>query len=211
MVYSADHGLALGSHGLLGKQNVYEHSMRCPLVVRGPGIPANTSTMAMTYLLDLYRTFCGYAKVDVPEGVDGYDLRSVFEGSQKSVRNSVFLAYQDKMRTIRDGQLKLHVYPEINYRLLFDLESDPLEMGNLAENPDHANDVERLIGEMKRWQKKLGDTVSLSTDNPKPKAINLTGKPRILDRWQPQWIREKYFGGRDSPESDTTSSKKRKP
>ncbi|MEO1993162.1 MAG: sulfatase-like hydrolase/transferase, partial [Pirellulales bacterium] len=197
VVYSADHGLALGSHGLLGKQNVYEHSMRCPLVVRGPGIPANTSTMAMTYLLDLYRTFCGYAKVDVPEGVDGYDLRSVFEGSQKSVRNSVFLAYQDKMRTIRDGQLKLHVYPEINYRLLFDLESDPLEMGNLAENPDHANDVERLIGEMKRWQKKLGDTVSLSTDNPKPKAINLTGKPRILDRWQPQWIREKYFGGRD--------------
>ena len=211
VVYSADHGLALGSHGLLGKQNVYEHSMRCPLVVRGPGIPANTSTMAMTYLLDLYRTFCGYAEVDVPEGVDGYDLRSVFEGSQKSVRNSVFLAYQDKMRTIRDGHLKLHVYPEINYRLLFDLKSDPLEMGNLAENPDHANDVERLIGEMKRWQKKLGDTVSLSTDNPKPKAINLTGKPRILDRWQPQWIREKYFGGRDSPESGTTSSKKRKP
>ena len=48
---------------------------------------------------------------------------------------------------------------------------------------------------MKRWQKKLGDTVSLSTDNPKPKAINLTGKPRILDKWQPQWIREKYFWG----------------
>ena len=66
-------------------------------------------------------------------------------------------------------------------------------MGNLAENPDCANDVERLIGEMKRYRK-LGDTVSLSTDNPKPKAINLTGKPRILDRWQPQWIREKYFG-----------------
>ena len=185
-------------------------SIQCVVVTGLRRHPCKYFCQWRCYLLDLYRTFCGYAKVDVPEGVDGYDLRSVFEGSQKSVRNSVFLAYQDKMNHTR-WALKLHVYPEINYRLLFDLESDPLEMGNLAENPDHANDVERLIGEMKRWQKKLGDTVSLSTDNPKPKAINLTGKPRILDKWQPQWIREKYFGGRDSPDSNTTSSKKRKP
>ncbi len=46
VVYAADHGLAVGSHGLLGKQNLYEHSMRCPLIVRGPGIPQGSTDAA---------------------------------------------------------------------------------------------------------------------------------------------------------------------
>ena len=209
VVYAADHGLALGSHGLLGKQNVYEHSMSCPLVVRGPGIPGNTSTMAMTYLLDLYRTLCGYAGVEVPVGVDGYDLRFVFEGTQKSVRDSVFLAYQDKMRTIRQKNLKLHVYPEINYQLLFDLEADPLEMTNLAKNPDRSSDIERLVCEMKAWQQRLGDTLPLTVETPKQKEIDLTGRSRLPDKWQPKWIRDKYFGGSDTPDSLGNPAKKR--
>jgi arylsulfatase A-like enzyme len=208
VVYAADHGLALGSHGLLGKQNVYEHSMSCPLVVRGPGIPKNTSTMAMTYLLDLYRTLCGYAGVEVPEGVDGHNLRSVFEGTQESVRSSVFLAYQDKMRTIRHKDLKLHVYPEINYRLLFDLEADPLEMTNLAEDPARASDIDRLLGEMKAWQQRLGDTLPLTVETPLQKEIDLTGRARLPDRWQPKWIRDKYFGGREAPDLQRTPAKK---
>ena len=207
VVYTADHGLALGSHGLLGKQNVYEHSMGCPLVVRGPGIPAGQSTSALTYLLDLYPTLCGYAGVEVPEGIDGHDLRPVFEGDQEKVRESIFLAYQDKMRTVRDNTLKLHVYPEINYQLLFDLEADPLETTNLAENPEQAEEVNRLVGEMERWQKRLGDTLPLSVENPKPKAINLTGSLRVLDRWQPKWIRDKYFGGRGAADSVPATNK----
>ena len=209
VVYTADHGLALGSHGLLGKQNVYEHSMRCPLVVRGPGIPAGQSTSALTYLLDLFPTLCGYAGVGVPEGIDGHDLRPVFEGTQENVRESIFLPYQEKMRTIRDNALKLHVYPEIDYQLLFDLEADPLEMTNLAENPERSEDVNRLVAQMKQWQQRLGDTLPLSVENPKPKEINLTGSPRVLDRWQPKWIREKYFGGRDAPEAVPAFNNKR--
>ena len=209
VVYTADHGLALGSHGLLGKQNVYEHSMRCPLVVRGPGIPAGQSTSALTYLLDLFPTLCGYAGVEVPEGIDGHDLRPVFEGTQENVRESIFLPYQEKMRTIRDNALKLHVYPEIDYQLLFDLEADPLEMTNLAENPERSEDVNRLVAQMKQWQQRLGDTLPLSVENPKPKEINLTGSPRVLDRWQPKWIREKYFGGRDASEAVPAFNNKR--
>ncbi len=208
VVYTADHGLALGSHGLLGKQNVYEHSMGCPLVVRGPGIPAGQSTSALTYLLDLYPTLCGYAGVEVPEGIDGHDLRPVFEGTQENVRESIFLAYQDKMRTIRHDALKLHVYPEIDYQLLFDLEADPLEMTNLAVEPERSKDVKRLLAQMKQWQQRLGDTLPLSVENPKPKGINLTGSSRVLDRWQPKWIRDKYFGGRDAPEAVLPNSKK---
>ena len=210
IVYTADHGLALGSHGLLGKQNVYEHSMGCPLVIRGPGIPAGQSTTALTYLLDLYPTLCGYAGIGVPESVDGHDLRPVFEGIQESVRDTVFLAYQDKMRTVRDNHLKLHVYPEINYQLLFDLEADPLEMTNLAKKPERANDVDRLISQMRGWQERLGDTLPLTVEDPSPKKLDLTGRPRLPDRWQPKWIRDKYFGGSESTDSEATSKKERK-
>ena len=55
VVFSADHGLSVGSHGLLGKQSVYEHAMGCPLVIAGPGIPKGSSP-ALTYLLDLMPT-----------------------------------------------------------------------------------------------------------------------------------------------------------
>ena len=50
IVYAADNGLALGSHGLLGKQNVFEHSMLTPLILAGPGVPKGKSTAAFTYL-----------------------------------------------------------------------------------------------------------------------------------------------------------------
>jgi hypothetical protein len=113
------------------------------------------------------------------------------------------------MRTIRDNALKLHVYPEIDYQLLFDLEADPLEMTNLAENPERSEDVNRLVAQMKQWQQRLGDTLPLSVENPKPKEINLTGSPRVLDRWQPKWIREKYFGGRDASEAVPAFNNKR--
>ena len=71
IIYASDHGLALGSHGLLGKQSLYEHSMRSPLILAGPGIPAGRSTAAFTYLFDLFPTICALAGVKPPAGLAG--------------------------------------------------------------------------------------------------------------------------------------------
>jgi arylsulfatase A-like enzyme len=114
IIYTADHGLALGSHGLLGKQSVYEHSMKSPLIVAGPGVPRGT-TDAFTYLLDLFPTICGAAGAAVPEGVAGHDLAPLWSGRKKAVRDSVFLPYTDQMRAVRDRRWKLIVYPQINH------------------------------------------------------------------------------------------------
>lgn len=80
IVYAADHGLAMGSHGLLGKQSVYEHSMRCPLIVAGPGVPRGRETRAFTYLFDLYPTLAGLAGVAGPPNLAGSDLRPLWTG-----------------------------------------------------------------------------------------------------------------------------------
>lgn len=193
VVYAADHGLAMGSHGLLGKQSVYEHSMRSPLIVAGPGVPAGKSSQAMTYLLDLYPTLCDLAAVPAPPGLDGHSLRPVWGGRAERVRESVFLPFQKEMRAVSDGRWKLIRYPRINHAQLFDLEGDPDEIHDLTGSANHAAHVERLTALMKDWQRRAGDTLPLASDNPKPKEIDLTGRERKPDQWQPEWIRRKYF------------------
>jgi len=192
VVYAADHGLALGSHGLLGKQSVYEHSMRAPLIVAGPGVPHGESR-AMTYLLDLYPTLCDFLAVEAPSGLEGSSLRPIWQGRARKVRDSVFLPFQNLMRAVSDGRWKLIRYPQIDHAQLFDLESDPDEVRSLADRPGQKERIERLTALMAEWQRRVGDTQPLSVDNPKPKHVDLTGTKRVPDQWQPEWIRKKYF------------------
>ena len=53
VIYTADHGIAVGRHGLMGKQNLYEHSWRVPFIVSGPGIKAGTRAKGNHYLLEI--------------------------------------------------------------------------------------------------------------------------------------------------------------
>ena len=198
VVYTADHGLAMGSHGLLGKQNVYEQSMRCPLILNGPGIPKGKSSNAFTYIHDLYATLCDFAGIDAPDGIDSQSLKPIMDGRAAGIRESLFLPFQDNQRAVRDGKWKLHVYPKINHRLLFDLSTDPHEMNNLAADPAHQLDVERMQSLMESWRTRLDDPYPLSVDNPEPKEPEYDNSKRVLDVWQPKWIRDKYFGGRDN-------------
>jgi arylsulfatase A-like enzyme len=193
VIYAADNGLAMGSHGLLGKQNIYEHSQRVPLIIGGPGVPKGQSTHALTYLVDVPATILRLASVDAPGALDGQDLAPLWSGQKKQLRDTLFLAYTNLMRSVRDHRYKLIRYPQIGYTQLFDLESDPDELNNLAETPGQAERVERMMKSIERWQKDLGDTQPLSAANPKPKHIDMTGTPRKPDPWQPAWIVDKYF------------------
>ncbi len=193
VVYTADHGLAVGSHGLLGKQSLYEHSMQAPFIVRGPDVPPGSSTDSMTYLLDLLPTFVNIAGGKLPDGLDGVDLAPVWRGERTKTRDSIFLSYLGLMRSVRDERWKLIRYPPINHTQLFDLENDPHEMSNLANDPAQADRIERMTGMIRDWQAKLGDNQELTVTNPRSKEIDLTGRERVPDRWQPMWLIEKYW------------------
>jgi len=194
IIFASDQGLALGSHGLLGKQNVYEHSMRSPMVIAGPGIPAGQSVEAFTYLLDLHPTLCELAGVAPAEDLEGQSLRPLWGKRQARIRDTVFLPYLNLMRAVRDDRWKLICYPPTNHRQLFDLRNDPEERVNLAGDPDRAADVHRLLGHLRTWQDRVGDTQPLTTNRPAPLIRDLTGLNREPDGWQPRWIVEKYFG-----------------
>jgi arylsulfatase A-like enzyme len=167
IVYSADHGLAMGSHGLMGKQSLYEHSMKAPLIFAGPGINRGESD-ALVYLLDIFPTVCDLVGAAMPEGLDGRSLKSVIEGHEPSVRTTLFTTYRDVQRAIRDDRWKLIRYPQINRTQLFDLKSDPDERDDRSESPAEAQRVRTMLDMLADWQKELGDPLPLTSENPKP-------------------------------------------
>lgn len=173
VIFTSDHGLAIGSHGLLGKQNLYDHSMRPPLLMTGPGVPTGKKSPALVYLFDLFPTAAELCAVKLPDGVEGKSLVPLMAGREEKVRDVVFGAYRQFQRCVRTDRWKLIRYPDINHTQLFDLAADPDEMTDLAADPKHATTANELMALLKKQQKEYGDTLPLSTDKPAPFQIEL--------------------------------------
>ncbi len=173
VVFAADNGLAVGSHGLLGKQNLYEHSMRVPLIIGGPGLPAGRRADAMCYLFDLFPTLCELAGLETPKSVEGRSLVPVLKKEQPRHRDAIFTAYRNIQRSVNDGRFKLIRYPHINRSQLFDLQNDADELRDLSEDAPLKVKREELMARLVALQKEFGDKQSLSTDRPAPMEIPL--------------------------------------
>ena len=137
VVFTSDHGLAVGSHGLMGKQNLYEHSTRVPLLIVGPGIEAGSVCEQPVYLHDLVPTIADWARIDAPEFSEGKSLVGLLNGTSEQGRESIYTAYKKVQRAIRVGRWKLIHYPAIGRTQLFDLQNDPQETTDLSDHPDH--------------------------------------------------------------------------
>ena len=198
VIYTADHGLAMGSHGLLGKQSIYEHSMKCPLIICGPEVPAGQSTEEFSYVHDLYSTVLGLAGLEPPKLIDAKDLQPVMEGKEPG-HPYVFLPFQNHQRAIRVGNLKMSVFPKINHREIFDLEKDPDELHPLADGAS-SFPSKHLESWLETARIRYTDKAPLKVENPAPKEAVYDNSNRSMDIWQPKWIREKYFGGRTEPD-----------
>lgn len=182
VVFTSDHGLALGRHGLFGKQNLYEHSMRPPLLFAGPSIPKGKTSDALCYLFDILPTVCDWTHVAMPKGVDGKSLAPIVAGKATKVRDTVFLAYRDVQRSIRDARWKLIRYPHINKSQLFDLRSDLDELHDLAADRKQAEQLKRMTTLLVAAQKQADDKQPLSTDKPAPLQIALVEGPAFADK-----------------------------
>lgn len=169
IVFSADQGISIGSHGLLGKQNLYDHATKSPLVFAGPGIPQGHSD-ALIYLLDIYPTVCDLVGAPLPQGIDGISAKSLIEGKTKSLRPELFFSYMAVQRAIRDDRWKLIRYPQVNVTQLFDLQHDPDELHNLAAEPAQAGRVRDMLTRLKSLQQHFGDDLPLTVENPQPAA-----------------------------------------
>lgn len=155
-IFAGDNGLAVGQHGLMGKQNVYQHSVNIPLLMAGPSIPQGKTTKAFCYTTDLFPTLCELTGTEIPTGLDGASLAPLLKGEAEQVRETMHFQYRDFQSAIRKGNNKLISYQVDGKQTLqlFDLAADPWEMENLAER-DTAKAAE-LLTELEAWDKEYG-------------------------------------------------------
>lgn len=153
VVFAGDNGLALGQHGLMGKQNVYDHSVRVPLIVAGPGLAAGQRRTGLCYLLDVYPTLCELAGLPVPPSVEG---KSLVKGKG---REEVYYAYRNFQRGIRHNDWKLISYNVSGQRTvqLFDMKNDPWETVNLADKPRQSGQLDSLNRRLRQQMESTGD------------------------------------------------------
>jgi arylsulfatase A-like enzyme len=167
IIYTGDHGLAIGSHGLFGKQNVYEHSASIPLLMSGPGIPRGGRSDALVYGFDVFPTLCSLLNITPPDTIEGKSLDGILTDREQNVRDSSFHTYvhYDKgeapktQRAVNDGRWK-YIRFEVSgqtHVLLFDLKNDPDEIQNLAQDSAGAKELPRLEKLARRWRSDLGE------------------------------------------------------
>lgn len=164
IVYTADHGMAIGRHGLQGKQNLYEHTWRVPYIVKGPGIKPGRA-QGNIYLLDSLSTICDLADIKAPKTSEGKSFKPVLMGAKATVRDVLYGSYcggtKPGMRAVRQGDWKLIKYD------VMDGEVRETQLFNLADNPHE------FIAQHK--SRKLA---ALSGANPAKQQTNLAGDPK---------------------------------
>ncbi len=160
--YTADHGLACGNHGLIGKQSLYDHSTRSPLIVIGPDIPKGSTIEADVYLQDIMPTALELAGVEKPEYVEFSSLLDLAKGERKtSSYDAIYGCYTKLQRSIRKDGYKLIIYPKVPQVLLYDLNNDPKEMYDISDREPEK--VKALFTDLLALQKKLDDSLELQT------------------------------------------------
>ncbi len=162
--FTADHGLAIGEHGLMGKQNMFEHSLRVPLMVVGPGVEKDKRIDTRVYLQDVMPTSLELAGAEIPEHVQFQSLRPLLDGKNDGARDAIYGAYLTGQRAVVVGDYKLILYPKAKKALLFNVKTDPHEMKDiLLQNKEQAKKLfARLLG----LQKETGDTFDLKAVYP---------------------------------------------
>ena len=161
IIFTADQGLAVGHHGLMGKQNMFEHSLRPPLIVAGPGIPHDQRIDIPVYLQDVMPTTLELAGVSVPQQVEFKSLLPLIRGERRFQYDAISGAYRPKMqRMILENDFKLIYYPAIDKTLLFHLTDDPFEMHDLADQPQYAARCEEMARKLHQVQHGMQDPLS---------------------------------------------------
>ena len=166
--FTADHGLGVGRHGLLGKQNLYDHSVRVPFMVVGPGVAKGKKDATKIYLQDAMATALELAGAPDRGFVDFKSLRPrILEGKDIKPYEAIYGGYLGVARSVVWKDHKLILYPKLKVAKLFDLAADPHEMKDLAADPSKKALMKQMFIELRKLQQQMGDKVELASVYPK--------------------------------------------
>lgn len=151
IVFTGDNGLAVGSHGLMGKQNHYDHSVRVPLIVVDSDLEGGVQNASYVYLLDIFPTLCDMIGAPIPSSVEGESFADLVGVDELGGRKSLYFAYNDLLRSVKKDGYKLIEYRNCAEETqLFDLSKDPYETKNIANSPEQSCQQEEILEELRQ-------------------------------------------------------------
>ncbi len=166
IIFTSDHGLAMGNHGLMGKQSLYDHSIRVPFVVVGPDVPKGAVIDANIYLQDAMATALDIGGVKKPDYLAFNSVLPFIRGERTaSYYPAVYGGYRTHQRMIRKDGFKLIVYPNLGTSLLFDVNADPHELHDLSQDTSYRERKQALFDGLIDLQTELRDSLDLSAFN----------------------------------------------
>ena len=162
--FTADHGLAVGDHGFIGKQNMYDHSVRVPLMMTGPGLEAGKIVNAPVYLQDVMATSIELSGLYKPAQVEFNSLLPLATGiTEQSSYSSIYGCYYSNQRMILTDKYKMIIYPAANIVRLYNVKKDPLEMNDLAEHKQqYVELLSTLFVRFKNLQREMNDPLDVT-------------------------------------------------
>jgi arylsulfatase A-like enzyme len=163
IIFAADNGLAVGQHGLMGKQSMYDHSLRVPVVICGPGIKSGVKVDGLCHIMDLCPTICELAGVPPPPKSEGRSLTGALQKRDARLRSDIMATYRNFQRAIRTENWKLILYNVNGARQtqLFNVAEDPHEIRNLAGEPSQLERVGELKALLKKRLAEAGDRIDI--------------------------------------------------
>lgn len=167
IIFTSDHGLAMGRHGLLGKQTQFDHSIRPPFMIKGPNVPIDNKIDSDIYLQDAMATSLDLAGIDKPDYVYYNSIMDMVNGERtQSYYDAIYGGYVSTQRMIRKDGFKLMVYPKLKKILLFDMVNDPEEMYDLADEEKYQKKIDMLFTDLVQLQKELNDPLDIGHIRP---------------------------------------------
>ncbi|WP_411029728.1 sulfatase-like hydrolase/transferase [Spongiimicrobium sp. 3-5] len=163
--FTSDHGLAIGEHGLMGKQNMFDHSIRVPFILVGPDLPKGKKVAADIYLQDAMATALDIAGIEKPSYLEFNSVMDLAKGKRiKSHYKAIYGCYEkESQRMIRKNGFKLIIYPRAQKVLLYNLEKDPLELNNIASESEQSERLKALFKDLLNLQQDMGDSLDLTS------------------------------------------------
>ena len=151
-----DHGWNLGEHTLWCKHANFKTSLQVPMLLAGPGIPANTKIEELVEFVDIYPTLAALADLEPPVSqLEGASMVSLLHDKNAEWKNQVVSKYHDGVSIKTDDYLYTEwsrTDEDVYARMLYNHVKDPQENVNVAERPKNKELVDSLKKElMQHW------------------------------------------------------------
>jgi choline-sulfatase len=177
VLFTSDHGYHMGEHGHWQKTTLFENATRVPLIMAGPGISQGRTSSSLAEMVDFYPTLAELAGLNPPDAVAGISLVETLRDPSKPTRSSALSQY-DTGYSLRTARYRYTQWGDQGSqgREFYDHQSDPQEMNNLADDPKHAETIDRLA-------RMLAERVRQANQPPKGvKQIDFANERRVPRR-----------------------------